>query len=225
MIVSEAIYDVRESYIFPRTFETHFTFGISECVRDVDWVVDAESDDDHDAHADDGVDGEAPEVGDALQSQSNSIDGSRRRQNILKSAHWSVWECTLGQNQRHFWDESWIRAGEDHQKIDLDQRSRSNIWSRSKIKKPLDHLQWSRSIPRSKIKITYYYNALVIYEQSPSKRFILGYMIPHLVCFWPGDKFMQPRISIFERLCRREFLKPWKKVDLYALWYSQLIFT
>ena len=72
----------------------------------MDGVVDAESDDDDDAHADDGVDGEAPEVGDALQSQSNSIDGSRRRQNILKSAQRSVWECTLGQNQRHFWDES-----------------------------------------------------------------------------------------------------------------------
>ena len=43
------------------------TFGVSESVRDVDRVVDAEADDDDDAHADDGVDGEAPEVRDALQ--------------------------------------------------------------------------------------------------------------------------------------------------------------
>ena len=49
-----------------------------------------------------------------------------------------------------------LRAGEDRQKIDLDQRSRSNIWSRSKIKITQDHLQWSRSITRSKIKINYY---------------------------------------------------------------------
>ena len=44
-------------------------------MRDVDGVVDAESDDDDDAHADDGVDGEAPEVGDALVGEpSNSIE-------------------------------------------------------------------------------------------------------------------------------------------------------
>ena len=36
---------------------------------DVNRVVDAESDDDDDAHADDGVDGEAPEVGDPLEGE------------------------------------------------------------------------------------------------------------------------------------------------------------
>ena len=53
-------------------------------------------------------------------------------------------------------DGIYLRAGEDRQKIDLDQRSRSKIWSRSKIKITQDHLQWSRSITRSKIKINYY---------------------------------------------------------------------
>ena len=42
---------------------------------DVNRVVDAEPYDDDDAHADDGVDGEAPEVGDALEEErpSNSL--------------------------------------------------------------------------------------------------------------------------------------------------------
>ena len=45
-------------------------------MRDVDGVVNAESDDDDDAHADDGVDGQAPEVGNALEEeeQSKSLD-------------------------------------------------------------------------------------------------------------------------------------------------------
>ena len=36
----------------------------------------------------------------------------------------------------------WIRVGEDRKKIDPDQRSRTNIWSRSKIKIRQDHLQF-----------------------------------------------------------------------------------
>ena len=40
---------------------------------DVNRVVDAEPYDDDDAHADDGVDGEAPEVGDALKEDERSI--------------------------------------------------------------------------------------------------------------------------------------------------------
>ena len=45
------------------------TCGISESVRDVDGVVDAEPDDDDHAHAHDRVDRQAPEVSDALKEE------------------------------------------------------------------------------------------------------------------------------------------------------------
>ena len=46
---------------------------------------------------------------------------------------------------------NWLRAGEDHKKMDLDQKSRSFLRSMSKINMSKDHWHLSRSLARSKI--------------------------------------------------------------------------